>query len=486
MRTRSRHRRDRPQRAASRQRVPLPPRGDLLLLAGVVLVLDLIFAFTLELDPGLRLSLVPWPQWIARVLLIGLLAVGLAAYVWVRRPPWLGRQREKWFLAGLIAFNALVAQGLGVLSPYLIPVSLSVGLVVMFLGVEMGLVANLALAGLVALSAPQAGLALMLFAGAMIMVLRARRLERSRELILIGLEVGLVNLLGLVALALWADWANWYWYWQRFAAATVSGPVNALLLMGLVPLVEYMLQRTSPLGLIELLNTSHPLLERLQDRAPGTYSHSLSVARLASDAARAIGADALLTQVGALYHDIGKASESVSPDHFAENQRDGHNPHDHLSPNMSRLVLINHVKAGLEMGQNYGLKQDVLQFIAEHHGTTVMRFFYIKALKNPGEGKHLSLSDYRYEGQRPRSKETAILMLTDAVESISRTVDDPEQMAEVVDRVVQERLEDGQLDQCPLTLADLRKIKASFLGTLRSMMHSRPRYPDAKSDTKAG
>lgn len=481
MKTQRRFRRDKPQRKAKLKGLPQPSRQDALLLGATVLALALIYGVRLEVTSITRITFVPWSDWLARGLMLGLLIVGLSAYLWVRQPALFQRDLEKWFFVGLLVLNALFAQLLGAVSPYLIPVTLSVGLVVMFFGSEVGLVTSLMFVGLVSLSAPSPSTATVLFAGAMIMVLRARRLERSRELILIGLEVGLLNIAALVAFALFAGWGNWSWYWQQFAAAGLNGPINALLLMGLVPLAEYILQRTSPLGLIELLNTSHPLLERLAG-APGTYQHSLSVARLASEAARAIGADTLLTQVGAHYHDIGKAAAGVRPTYFAENQRDGYNPHDALPPNISRIILANHVKAGLEMGKASGLKQDVLQFIAEHHGMTVMRFFYLKALKDPEHNASLSLDNYRYEGPKPQSRETAILMICDAVESASRSAESFEQIEETLERIVREWLEDGQFDDSPLTMSDFTKIKASIKQTLRSMLHTRPRhYPDANA-----
>lgn len=448
------------------------------MLAGALLALVVIEGVRLEWGPSARVLLFSWPEWIGRGLYVGLLGAGLTAYLWVRRPALFQLDRHKWFLIGLVAFNAVAMQGLGPLSPYLMPVALSVGLAVMFYGSEVGLVLNLLLAGVAALSVP-APAALALLAGGMVMVLRARRLERQRELVLVGLEVGLVNISALLALALMSSGGGWQW--QAFATAGLNGPINALLLSGMVPLAEYLLQRSSRFSLVELLNTSHPLLERLA-RAPGTYQHSLSVSRLASEAARAIGADALLAQVGGLYHDIGKAAEGVQPIYFAENQRDGYNPHDELPPNISRIILANHVKAGLEMGQASGLKQDVLQFIAEHHGTSVMRFFYLKALKDPQKNVGLSLDDYRYEGPRPRTKETAILMMCDGAESASRSMDDAEHMKSILDRIVKENLEDGQFDECPLTLSDLTRIKQALLQALRSMMHTRPgQYPKAQA-----
>lgn len=484
MKTRSRLKRAKPPKHAKRVGVTAPSQKETLTLLGTLATLALIYA--VDLTQG-AFALVYWQTWLARAFALGLMLTGFSAYLWVRRPRLLQRDLNTWFLAALLVFNALVVQLLGSISPfspYLIPISLSVGLVVMFFGSEAGLVFSLMFSGLIALGTwetPSADVALVLFAGAMVMVMRARRLERQRELILIGLEVGLVNIAALFTLTLSSHAPSWNWL--QFAVAGINGPINALLLMGLVPLAEYVLQRTSPLGLIELLNTSHPLLERLAG-APGTYQHSLSVSRLASEAARRIGADALLTQVGGLYHDIGKVAEGVQSTYFAENQRDGYNPHDDLPPNISRIILQNHVKAGLEMGQESGLKDDILQFIAQHHGTTVMRFFYLKALRDPESNASLSLEDYRYEGPKPQTKETAILMISDAAESASRSAESLEQLEVTIDRIVKEWLEDGQFNECPLTMADLAHIKASLKDTLRSMVHTRPgNYPSAKALT---
>lgn len=460
--------------------MPLPSRQDVLLLGGTVLLLVLVYGLKLDFASA-KFGVIHWQAWAARGLALALMVVGLMTYLWIRKPLLFKQDVEKWFFASLIVINGVLAyllSSISPFSPYLIPVTLSVGLIVMFFGMEVGLIFSLMFSGLVAVNAP--GVGLMLFAGAMVMVLRARRIERQRELILIGLEVGLVNITTLLAYSLITN-ANIADLWLQFATSGLNGPINALLLMGLVPLVEYVLQRTSPLGLIELLNTSHPLLERLAS-APGTYQHSLSVSRLASEAARAVGADSLLTQVGGLYHDIGKVADGVRPTYFAENQRDGYNPHDDLPPNISRIILQNHVKAGLEMGQDSGLKQDVLQFIAEHHGTGVMRFFYVKALKDPENNASLSLDDYRYEGPKPQSKETAILMISDATESASRSMETFEQLEVTLDRIVKEWLEDGQFDECPMTMRDFTTVKNSLKSTFRSMMHRRPaNYPTAQA-----
>ncbi|MFW5986781.1 MAG: HDIG domain-containing metalloprotein, partial [Methanohalophilus sp.] len=200
------------------------------------------------------------------------------------------------------------------------------------------------------------------------------------DLTSIGLSVGLVNAVLVFAFRFPAlqspfitnlDWPSYWW-------AVLSGLVSALFIAAAVPAAERITQVTSPIGLMELLNPSHPLMERLRSETPGTYHHSQNIASLGESAARAIGADPLLTKVGGYYHDIGKM---VRPDFFIENQSSDSNPHDELTPSMSKIVLTSHIKQGINLGKRYGLREDVLNFIPSHHGTSLIKYFYLKALK---------------------------------------------------------------------------------------------------------
>lgn len=262
--------------------------------------------------------------------------------------------------------------------------------------------------------------------------------------------------------------------------------VNSFLLVLAYPLLwvfERAFDITTDLTLLELSDTNRPLLKELSLRAPGTFNHSLQVANLAEAAAAAIGANALLTRVGALYHDIGKM---LKPEYFVENQRPGENLHDQLKPRMSALIIASHVKEGLEMGRQYNLPKRVLDFIPMHHGTTRIEYFYRKAEENRSESDPEILeSEFRYPGPRPDSKETGILMLSDGVEAASRSLSDPthKRLETLIDMIVQARIEDGQLDDTELTFRDLKKIKQTFLSLLLGIYHVRVKYPDqAKAD----
>ena len=263
--------------------------------------------------------------------------------------------------------------------------------------------------------------------------------------------------------------------------------INSVLLMMAYPLLwifERSFEVTTDLALLELSDTNRPLLKELSLRAPGTFNHSLQVSNLAEAAAAAIGANALLTRVGALYHDIGKM---LKPEYFVENQRPGHNPHDQLKPRMSALIIASHVKEGLEMGRQYRLPARVLEFIPMHHGTTRIEYFYRKALEEHKEGEPpLQEAEFRYPGPRPSTKETGILMLSDGVEAASRSLSDPthKRLESLIDMIVKARIEDGQLDDTALTFEDLKKIKETFLTLLLGIYHIRVKYPGQEKEIK--
>ena len=257
--------------------------------------------------------------------------------------------------------------------------------------------------------------------------------------------------------------------------------INSFLLIMAYPLLwvfERTFDITTDLTLLELSDTNRPLLKDLSLRAPGTFNHSLQVANLAEAAADAIGANALLTRVGALYHDVGKM---LKPEYYVENQRPGENPHDQLKPRMSALIIASHVKDGVELGRQYRLPERVLRFIPMHHGTTRIEYFYRKAAENtPPHEPPVQESEFRYPGPRPDSKEAGILMLADSVEAASRSLAEPthKRLETLIDMVFRARTEDGQLNLTNLTFADLTIVKETFLMMLLGIYHVRIKYPE--------
>jgi cyclic-di-AMP phosphodiesterase PgpH len=255
---------------------------------------------------------------------------------------------------------------------------------------------------------------------------------------------------------------------------SLVGLVSGLLTIGILPFFESLFSITTDITLLELSDLNHPLLKRLALEAPGTYHHSISVGNLSEAAAKAIGANPLLTRVGAYYHDIGKIE---IPEYFVENQLGVHSKHEQLAPSMSALILAAHVKRGRLLGEEADVPDDVLNFIEEHHGTMVMGYFYNKALEQGADAA--SIDKFRYPGPKPQVRETGIAMLADAVEAASRTLDDPKpaRIHALIQRIINERFQSGELDECPLTLRDLAKIREAFAQILIGAFHHRVAYP---------
>jgi putative nucleotidyltransferase with HDIG domain len=259
-----------------------------------------------------------------------------------------------------------------------------------------------------------------------------------------------------------------------------NGFISTILTIGLLPIFESVFGLTTDITLLELSNLNHPLLKRLSLEAPGTYHHSIIVGNLAEAGAKAIGAKSLLARVGAYYHDIGKVEK---PEYFVENQMGAKSKHEKLTPSMSALILESHVKEGMEMAKDAKLPQTVIDFIGQHHGTTLMSYFYNKALERGG-AQNLK-DEYRYPGPRPRTKETAIVMLADAVEAASRTLDDPKpsRLKSLIHKIIDSKLEAGELADSNLTFKELAAIEQAFLPVLISIFHPRVDYPEPVEKT---
>ena len=262
---------------------------------------------------------------------------------------------------------------------------------------------------------------------------------------------------------------------SSFAFAVSNALISPVLTYGLIIFVERIFKITTDLTLLELTDFNQPLLRELAKSAPGTFNHSVTMGTLVETTAEAIGANSTLARVGAYYHDIGK---TIDPASFVENQIDSKNIHEQLSPERSVKLILDHVKKGIELGQNYSLPKEVIDFIPMHHGTMIISYFYEKAKELYGEDK-VDLNDYRYPGPKPNTKETAIVMLADACESTVRSLSeaDSQKIENVINNLINSRIDDGQLDEAPLTFKDIKQIKESFLSILVGHQHKRIRYP---------
>lgn len=259
-------------------------------------------------------------------------------------------------------------------------------------------------------------------------------------------------------------------------ACLVTGISSGILVLGSIPMFESLFKVITPFGLSELADHNQPLLKRLQFEAPGTFAHSLAMSNMAESVAEAIDADPVLTRVGALYHDIGKLKR---PLFFIENQTyfGIDNPHNKLNPRLSKMVIMAHPRDGLELAKEYNLPPQIQDFIIQHHGETLAAYFYNEAIKEEG-AENVSKDQFRYSGPKPNSKETAIVMIADAVESASRTLKDytVEEINTLIQKIINDRLTDGQLSDSPLTLKDLKTISSTLNRLLRAAHHKRIKY----------
>jgi putative nucleotidyltransferase with HDIG domain len=334
---------------------------------------------------------------------------------------------------------------------------------------------------------------------AVFITLEVRRRSRLiRAGVFVGLSTWILALIfGLIGPIIWEVISNTHWkiIGLQSMVAIGSGIITAFMVSGALPLFESAFRITTNISWLELADLNHPLLKRLVIEAPGTYHHSLVVANLSEAAAEAIGASASMCRVCSYFHDIGKL---VKPEYFTENMRRDRNPHDDLAPTMSALIIIAHVKEGVDLALKHGLNQEIIDVIQQHHGTSLVFFFYKRALQQQEDaragGKIMNIREedipevreesFRYSGPRPQTKEAAIISLADCIESASRSLDrvTPQKIDQLISDIIEKRLLDGQLKECELTMRELEEVAESFRRTLQSMMHSRVAYPEARTE----
>ena len=362
---------------------------------------------------------------------------------------------------------------------YIIPIAMFSILLTVLLDTTVSLISSTILILLVSLLiGNDLDFAIIQFFISFIAILSVRKLRKRRQIIATMLTLVICSLFVFFSVMLFKGIDFLDYNYSTVGYLALSSFLCPILAFGLVPLFESFFGITTDLSLIELLDYDQPLLKKLMEDAPGTHTHSVKVGTLAESCANAIGARALLCRVGSYYHDIGKIKK---PEYYAENQT-GENKHDSITPHMSAKILKQHVTDGLTLADEYGLPTIVKDFIETHHAKNRMEFFYKKALENDSK---VDENEFRYPGPKPTSKETGIVMLAEAIEAQANSLKNPtlEKFETMIDKAIRSRLEDGQLDECPLTMEDLQKIKGrrdgkhGLLPVLSGLYHSRPEYP---------
>ena len=401
--------------------------------------------------------------------------------------------------AGSLLLNQAVAGNLGErFIPLLVPYALAPLTLSVLLGAQTGFWAALtsALWWTILRGGADPTPLLLSLIGGMAAVLSTLRVRRRSRLLRAGLYSGIsVCLLalatGLITPIFWETpkETDWWRFSLECGASVGTGILTSVLVSGFLPMLEQFFRITTEISWLEMADLNHPLLRRLSLEAPGTYHHSLAMANLAEACAEKVGANATLCRVGCYFHDIGKLAK---PEYFTENIPFGDNPHDELTPTMSALVILSHVKDGVDLGLRHKLNRRIIDLIRQHHGTTLVEFFYQRACRQerdaraggsllnirPEDIPKVNEESYRYPGPKPQTMEAVILSLADASESASRSLErpTPQRLDDLVHDILRDRVEDGQYDEAPVTLCQLQTIADSLVASLGSMHHARIAY----------
>lgn len=470
-------------------------RGDVVVPAG-----ETIDAAAAEAVQQLGITSTPTDlrTLLAAALTAVLAGAALGGHVWVTRSRSLrGIRRLALFVLLLVVPVAVAKLALPLLLPdydryflaQALPLAASPIVAVVLLDVSSAVLLAALLAGLVGyvsvyLPVYEAGgvaaqldtlrLVLSVGAGSLAGVYVAARADRLQHYLAAGFAVAVASAVGMLAVLLIDPERAWVDVAWIGGTALVGGLLAAMVAVGAFILLSRPFGIITRVELMELSQLSHPLMRRLQDEASGTFQHSMLVGNLAERAADRIGADPLLVRVGAYYHDIGKL---VAPSFFVENYSPDENPHEHLDPLQSTRVIQQHVTAGIELGRREGLPDAVIQFIPEHHGTRLVAYFYRRAAE---QNPDISPDLFRYPGPRPQSRETALVMIADACEASVRASSDrsAERIRQIVEETIGERIEEGQFDECDLSLRDLRVVAELYTSTLTAVYHPRVEYPE--------
>ncbi len=384
----------------------------------------------------------------------------------------------------VVLLTILISENIYLLSPYIMPIGMASLLISILINPQLGLLINMFVAFFLGFILKlDASIITMYIISGSIGALVSMKQGQRYNIMLNGGIIGLVNLLALASISL-AKGLGGIDSFTTGMYLLLNGIIVAVITLGSLPLWENVFSILTPLKLLELSNSNQPLLKKFLLEAPGTYHHSMLVGNLAESAAETISANPLIVRAGAYYHDIGKM---VRPYYFGENQFGIGNPHDKLQPMQSVKIITSHTTDGIKIGKEYKLPKEIIDIIEQHHGNTMVAYFYYK-YKEENPDIKISTDEFRYQGRKPQSKEAAIIMLADSTEAAVRSIKEMtnEKIKDMVTKVVQGKLDDGQLDECHITLKELQLIIDSFVNVLTGIHHDRIEYPTIEKSLEEG
>lgn len=413
------------------------------------------------------------------------------------KPAYLKKKKMMLFLVSFSVFTlvtirlfeyvfSVFSKGLGIensiIYTFAVPFAIGSVILVLIFDLRMAITFSLILSFVTGLWLKNFLIPLYVFISSFTAVFSLLKCKKRADIINAGVYISLANIVSSLAIIFIIRDINLHTAYFSVVFSTINGFTVSALCFLILPVVERLFNVTTPLSFIELLDIDHPLMKQLSVQASGTYHHSMIVGSLAEAAAEVTGVNPLLTKVASYYHDIGKIR---MPEYFVENQTECISRHEKLNPHLSSMIIISHVKDGVELAEEFNLPEIIKDVIQQHHGTTLITYFYQKALKEL-EAPLLE-QDYRYPGPKPQTKLAAVVMLADAVEAASRTLDDPTpaRVSGLIDKIIKNIFLDGQLDECEITLKDLSEIKKKFEYILTGIFHKRVSYPEQVKEKTA-
>ena len=390
------------------------------------------------------------------------------------------KSTKKLVLICVINLTSLIlAKTIGIISPFLIPLACAPMMLTLLFDYKLSLVIstlNIIIIG--ALNGFDVQIILLGIVNSLLGSTLLKKMQQRNELLYSTLYIAVASAILTLSTGILIS-SNFRDILIKGGITVVGGLLSGIFALGILPFLESTFNEVTTLKLLELSNPNNPLLKKLLMEAPGTYHHSMLVANIAEMAAEEVGANSVITRIGSYYHDIGKTERSYF---FGENQMGGDNPHNNITPSLSTMIIKSHVKDGLELAKKHNLPKVIQDIIAEHHGKTVVKYFYYTMKNNAENPDEINIEDYMYEGPIPSSKEAGIVMLADSVEAAIRSIKDPnkDKINKMVNCIMDDKLSSGQLNDCDLTLKDIEKIRTCFLTSLNTIYHQRVEYPKEK------